>query len=389
MFKHSAGAERIFAALLSGVLIYGFAMGTSYPLLGIVLADKVTDMWNGVSVAATGFGLILGALSMPTVNRWVGAGTTAIVGIVMMAGALVGLSVANDFTLIFVSRLVLGMGANWMFVATETSLNILTDPKSRGRIFGLYSMLTGLGFIVGPAMVAFLPDYPALLLAACAGIVLFALVPFWLVRSTLDGQIPVPTKSSYAPSIKALPFAFVLLFIAASVDAVMIALLPVISIRSGLTGAEGAILVTVFHVGLVSGQPIIGRLLDVWGRKKTIMTCLFISIAATYALAAGGGEDFIFSCVLIFCWGAVNFGLYTAGLTLIGDHFSGAALSAATGSFAVVYAIAAIIAPILVGVGLEITNALAFYGFVGSLYSGAFVWAIYRFRPLEPVKQTA
>lgn len=380
-------SQAIFAALLSGVLIYGFAMGTSYPLLGIMLVGTVSDTWNGISVAATGGGLIIGVLTMPFVHRRFGAGVTAVLGVMIMAGALLALSLIESFSGIIIARMMLGAGANWMFVVTEISLNVLSDAKSRGKVFGLYSMLTGTGFVVGPAMVAFFPDQPTMLLLMCSGIAVLALLPFLSVGRILNQRIPAERQTRYLPSIRALPFAFVLLFIASAVDALAIGLLPVISMRSGFTAAQGAIFVTVFHIGLVSGQPLIGWLLDGWGRKKTILACILVSVAATGALAIGGASSFIVSNVLMFAWGAANYGLYTAGLTLLGDRFAGAALSAATGSFALVYAIAAIIAPPIAGFGLASWNAEGLYALIGCLYTAAYLWALYGFRPLEPVGQ--
>jgi len=375
---------RIFAALLSGVLIYGLAMGTSYPLLGLMLSDEVSDAWNGVSVSATGFGLILGVILLPTIHRRIGAGSAAVLGVVLMAGSLFALSQVDNFWVLFVFRVLLGVGANLMFVVTETGLNALSDPKSRGQLLGLYSMLTGLGFIVGPALVALVPDQPLALLTACACIAACATIPFVAVRAVLDHKVAVDKRTHYLPSIRALPFAFVLLFIASAVDAVIIGLLPVISIRSGFSAGEGAVFVTVFHVGLVAGQPVVGRLLDIWGRRRTILACILVSVSATVLLALGGAQTFLACAVLMFGWGAANFGLYTAGLTLIGDRFAGMALSAATGSFALVYALAAILAPVVAGLGLETINAGGFYALTAVLYLCAFVWAVHRFQPLEP-----
>jgi len=374
----------VFAALLTGVLIYGLAMGTSYPLLGIALAGTVSDAWNGVSIAATGLGLMAGVGLMPAVMRRIGAGATAVLGVAIMAASLCALSSTQEFWLIFVYRLLLGVGSNLMFVVTETGLNVLSDPRQRGQLFGLYSMLSGVGFVAGPSLVAYAPGEANVLLLICSGVAVIAILPFFAVRKTLSAHITPSERARYLPSIRALPFAFVLLAIASAVDAVSIGLLPVIGMRSGFTAAEGAIFVTLFHLGLVCGQPAVGWLLDIWGRRRTILACILVSFAATGFLALGGAENYAISIGLMFCWGAANFGLYTAGLTLIGDRFSGIALSAATGSFALVYALAAIVAPALSGLSLDAFHASGFYALTGLIYFAAFGWALYKFRPLEP-----
>ena len=81
MSNTRVAAGNVIAALIAGVLIYGLAMGTTYPLLGIALAEDVPGIWNGLSAAATGFGLFLGVVLVPPLGRRYGVGTTALCGI--------------------------------------------------------------------------------------------------------------------------------------------------------------------------------------------------------------------------------------------------------------------------------------------------------------------
>lgn len=374
----------LFAALLSGVALYGLAMGATYPLLALVLAGRESDFWNGVNVTGTGLGLVLGVWLMPgLVRRW-GAGATASLGVGLMALCLLALSSTEDYAAMFFLRLLMGLGANLMFVITETGLNAIGSKHRRGRLLGLYAMLTALGFVLGPALVALAPGAPDILLAACAAVALLALVPFLWVRRVLDAKVPAAGGMRLVQSLRAVPAAFVFLFIASAVDAVAISLLPVISLRAGFGAGEGALLVTIFHLGLIAGQPVVGWLLDVWGRRRTILGCVSACMLATIVLAVAGSGDFAVSAIALFVWGAANFGLYTAGLTLIGDRFAGTALSAATLSFAFIYAVAAIIAPTLIGLGLETVLPAGLYAMTGALYLGTLVWAIGQLRPLEP-----
>lgn len=376
---------RVFAALLTGVAIYGLAMGTTYPLLGLLLAGRVGDVMNGLNVAATGLGLIAGVGLMPLLVGRLGAGVTVCLGVALMSLALFALAVAESYAALFTIRIALGLGANLMFVVTETGLNVLSAPETRGRLLSLYSMLTALGFVIGPALVAAAPDAPGLLLAGCAVVSVFTLVPFLVARPALDRGIEAPRGVAWSASIRAVPAAFAFLVLASAVDAVAIALLPVIGLKAGLSASEGALLVTSFHLGLIAGQPAVGWLLDRWGRRRAILACIFGCLAAAALLGAGGARDFAASAALLFVLGAANYGLYTAGLTLIGDRFQGAALSAATLSFALVYALASIVAPILFGIAMAGLDPLGLYGGLAVVYCAVLVWAVGRFRPMEPV----
>jgi len=171
-------------------------------------------------------------------------------------------------------------------------------------------------------------------------------------------------------------------------DAVAISLLPVISRGQSFSLQEGALFVTVFHVGLLAGQPLIGVALDRIGRRRTVLGCGAISLVCTLVIAFGGPLGFWPVAALMLVWGGANYGLYTGGLALIGDRFAGEALTAATIAFAAVYAIASAIAPALAGAATVLLGATGFYALAAGVYLAAtFIGAI-AFRPAEPTLAT-
>lgn len=377
--------QSLLAALFAGVLIYGLAMGTSYPLLALVMAKDVSAAWNGVSVAATGLGFVAGVMVLPRLSARFGAGTVAAGGMATLALCLVTLSVVRDFWLVFGLRFLLGLSSNLMFVMTETGLNVLASPHSRGRVFGLYAMLTGLGFVIGPTLVAFFGDNASLLFLICAVMAGVATLPYLAMRRSLDALIEPARSVRLTRSVTVLPAAFLLLFIASAVDAVMITLFPVIAVQTGFSASQGALYVAVFHVGLVASQPIVGWLLDRHGRRRTVLACLVLNCAGPMFLAIDPMPAPIVMSLIMFVWGGSNYGLYTAGLTLIGDRFRGSELAEATGSFALVYATAAIVAPLMLGFGMQTISATGIFAVAAIAYAVALLWAASGFRPVEPV----
>ncbi|MEQ8400668.1 MAG: MFS transporter [Roseitalea porphyridii] len=381
-------AGRVIAALIVGVLIYGLAMGTTYPLLGVVLSGQVSDALNGLNAAATGLGLIVGVLVMPQVARRAGAGTTALIGVGVMAAALLVLAFVREFWLVFAARMALGIGANLLFIVAETALNTFADPARRGRVMGLYSTAVAVGFVLGPAVVAALPDRPLPILVACAAITAFAALPLLRARRPVDTAVRPASARAVLPAIIGYPSAFVFVFIGSCMDAVAISLLPVISRGQGFSLQQGALFVTVFHIGLLAGQPLIGVALDRIGRRRTVLGCGAISLVCTLVIAFGGPLGFWPVAALMLVWGGANYGLYTGGLALIGDRFAGEALTAATIAFAAVYAIASAIAPALAGAATALLGATGFYALAAGVYLAAtFIGAI-AFRPAEPTLAT-
>ncbi|NGO54095.1 MFS transporter [Allomesorhizobium camelthorni] len=376
--------NNVIAALIAGVLIYGLAMGTTYPLLGVVLSHKVTGTLNGLNAGATGLGLLLGVLAMPSVSRRIGTGMTMLIGVATMATSLTALALTRDFWLIFAARLALGVGANFMFVIVETALNVFSPSDRRGRIMGLYSAAVAFGFVTGPAIVAAAPDAPLPVLLGCAGVAALALLPLSRVRRPIDAEVRTAPARRMGSAVLAFPFPFAILFIASAIDAVAISLLPIITLDQGFPITEGALFVTVFHIGLLAGQPLVGTALDVVGRQRTVVVCCALSLACTLLLAFSGQFTFWAAAGIMFVWGGANYGLYTAGLALIGDRFTGESLTIATAAFAAVYAVASTFAPLTAGSATDLIGATGFYLLIAGIYLAAVLVGSIAFQPLEP-----
>lgn len=379
----STPAARVVVSLIAGVAIYGLAMGTTFPLLGIVLSAQVDATWNGVNAAANGLGLLAGVAVVPAASRWFGAGRTAILGVLLMAASLAVLAFVDGFWLVFAARGLLGCGANMLFVVAETALNVFVSPARRGRVMGVYSSAAAFGFVAGPAVVALAPDRPAALLLGCAAVAAATAIPVGRVRGPIDRAVLPASPGRVLPSIAAVPFAFGFLLLAAAVDAVVLSLLPLMAVDQSYSVETGAVFVTVFHIGLLAGQPLVGAGLDRIGRRRTVVACCTVSLGCTAALAAAA-LDVVSAAVLMAFWGGSNYGLYTAGLALIGDRFAGTALSAATAAFAIVYAVASVLAPVLAGGTLETVGAAGFYLGAAGLYLVAIAAGLTFFRPPEP-----
>lgn len=385
-FRTDTGA--VITALVAGVLIYGLAMGTTYPLLGVVLSDQVTGALNGLNAGATGLGLLLGVVAMPVAARHLGAGTTVLVGVGVMAASLAALAVVRDFWLIFAARLMLGLGANFMFVVVETALNVFSPSHRRGRIMGVYNAAVAFGFVTGPAIVAAASDMPVPVLLGCAAVTALALWPLSRGRRPVDRAVQPAAVRRMGPTIVAFPSAFAFLFVASAIDAVAISLLPVIALGQGFSIAEGALFVTAFHIGLLAGQPAVGVALDTIGRRRTVIACCVISLGCTALLAWPGQLGFWLVAGLMLVWGGANYGLYTAGLALIGDRFADEALTAATGAFAAVYAVASALSPLVAGSATDLVGAAGFYVLLAGVYLAVALVGAVAFRPLEPTLAT-
>jgi len=310
---------------------------------------------------------------------------TALAGVTLMAAALLGMAFADGFWTLFLLRMLLGCGANFLFVVAEAALNVFAPATHRGRVMGTYTAVIAFGFVLGPAIVAGMPDAPALLLLGCAAVTAVAVLPLRAARAPVDRFVRPTSLGRILPAIIAFPFAFGFVFVASAIDAVAISLLPVVALDQAFSIEAGALFVTVFHVGLLLGQPVVGTALDLFGRRRTVLACCLLSLACTATLCLGDGLEFWPVAGLMLAWGPANYGLYTAGLALIGDRYAGATLTAATAGVAAVYALASVISPVLAGQAIELVGAGGFYAVLAGIYLAALAGSMALFRPLEPV----
>jgi len=370
----------VLLALIVGVLIYGLAIGTTYPLLGVILSGEVDAFRNGLNAAGTGVGLLLGVALVGPAARRLGAGRTVLAGVAIMTGSLLLMAVAPDYWSVLAGRILLGVGANFLFVICETALNALSAPHERGRVMGWYTAATALGFAIGPLAVSVAAERPLPLLVGCAVLTALCALPFARTVRPITQAVSAPTLRGFTSLLKAGAVAFSLLLAAALVDAVMISLLPVISLERGEGVARGALLAAVFHVGLIVGQPLVGRALDRFGRAGPLVFCLLASTVAALLMASPWGAGPVTGVVVMTLWGATNYALYTGALTLIGDRFSEASLSGAIALFAAVYALASAVAPGLAGLALKMVGAEGLYLLMAGLYVGLLIILARRFR---------
>lgn len=60
--------------------------------------------------------------------------------------------------------------------------------------------------------------------------------------------------------------------------------------------------------------------------------------------------------LLLFMWGGIIMGIYTIGLTLLGERFKGAELASANATYVMLYAVGLLCGPLIEGVALDVWN---------------------------------
>jgi MFS family permease len=114
----------------------------------------------------------------------------------------------------------------------------------------------------------------------------------------------------------------------------------------------------------------LGMLADRFNRQTLLIICAatgVVGAALTPFLIATPPAMY----VLLFLWGGIVMGIYTIGLTLVGERFKGAELASANAAYVMLYAAGLLAGPLVEGVALDLWNPnglMAVLGAISTIY---------------------
>jgi MFS family permease len=189
---------------------------------------------------------------------------------------------------------------------------------------------------------------------AGALMLLAALLPVALARNVAPTLAEKPPVSVYQV-IRHAPAAFGAAAVFGAIDAGMFGLFPVYAVRSGYSEAHAALAVTAMSVGSMVFQYPIGHLADRIDRRKLLIVCAATGIAGAIVTPFAIAMPLLMYFVL-FVWGGWILGVYSIGLTLLGERFNGPELPSANAAFIMSYCVGLLAGPALEGAALDAWN---------------------------------
>ncbi len=355
------------AALITCIGVFGLALGLTYPLLSLMMAEAgMSDFMIGLSGAMTGVGLVLSTWFLPGLIRFLGGFRLVVLSLVLVAVGMILFPVSDPLTHWFPLRILLGASLNAIFVVSEAWLNAVTAERVRGRVIGVYATVMAGGFALGPLLLVVLGGIgilPFVVGAVIVGGSVAAMLP--LRRRSATGLSEMQL-SSLALFIKAATLLSGVVLVFAFFDAAIMTLIPIYMLRSGFPDYIGAAALSAMLVGMVAAQFPVGWLLDRFSRPAVIAGCSLAAAAGCALVPA-----VITSCSLsaaavcaqvpaafglpwplwplLVALGGVSFALYTGALTVLGERFTGALLTAGSAVFAFAYGVGGGLGPLVGG----------------------------------------
>ena len=363
---------RKLVAAIAAVSVAGVAFGHSLPLFSILLElYGASDSAIGLNAGAAALAAILATPFFPPLIIRIGHKPFILCCLLTLPLTYGGLYLAGDnIPLWYPLRFLFGAAAAGLFVASEIWINSVAPPPLRGRIIGIYGTCLALGFAIGPLLIdAF--GYEGFIPFA-VGMLIFTSAAIPILLSPAPPAAHHDAAKSFFDLLPKAPVTFGAATIFAGIETAVLVFLPVFALEKGWAGEVGARAVSAYAFGIVAFQYLIGRLSDTVGYNRTLLTCSIAStIGAVFFWMVSG--SILASYGVLFLYGGAIAGIYTVGLTLIGDRFGAHDLAAANTGFVFTYGLGAVIIPILGGFVRDIAGPAGFNVYlivILSLYAG-------------------
>ncbi|WP_422365413.1 MFS transporter [Pelagibius sp.] len=341
------------AALIACIGVFGLALGLTYPLLSLMMAEAgMSDFAIGLNGAMTGVGLVLSTFFLPRLIRLLGGFRLVVLSLLIAAAGMLLFPVTNPEVHWFPLRIIVGASLNAIFVVSEAWLNTVTAERIRGRVIGVYATVMAAGFAAGPLLLVVLGgtgSLPFMVGAAIVGGSVLAMLP--LRRRSAEGLTEM-RLAALGLFMKVAALLTGVVFVFAFFDAAAMTLLPIYMLRSGFSPEIAAAALSALMIGMVAAQFPVGWLLDRFSRPAVIAGCGLVAAVSCALLPVVLHQGWLFWPLLVIL-GGVSFALYTGALTVLGERFSGPLLLAGSASFAFIYGIGGGLGPLLGGTVLD------------------------------------
>lgn len=345
-------------AACAAVCVFTISLGEAFPLLSLKMESwGIESEIIGLNAATGPLGILLAGLIIPRLSHVFGAKRVAV--FMALATGCIFLAYPSFPTLWawFPLRFLQGVFVSTLFALSEAWI-LSSAGRWRGRIVGIYATCISATFGIGPAIVGWagIEGYTAF--AIGAGILFLATLPISMVRPPVRDA-----DREHVPMLRFLPKAPLLLtaiYAHAIFDGGMLGFLSIYGVRSGMSIASAAVLLTVLSFSNVLFQIPIGWIADRTSKRGTMIACFIVASATLALMPVAVTSDWIWPLLLVM--GAAGFGIYSVGLAELGDRFSGGDLIAGTAAFSTIWGFGALTGAVLCGFAMDLFGPHGFPG---------------------------
>lgn len=367
----------LIAHYLSSMTI-GLAIGGVVPLIAVTLEARETDsVLIGLNSAITSVGVLLVAPYATVVVRRVGASLGMIFGLLVTAASILAMAFVDAIWMWFVLRFLIGAGVSIHWVVSETWMNSIVQERNRGLTMAGYVSSIAAGFALGPLILTLIGTEGAWPFAAVALVTALTALPIALIRK-LEPPLALKTRGSIYRLMREAPTIFAAVLCIGLVDAAFFTFLPIYGLRVGLDQDTAITLLSVVFAGNLMLQVPLGWLADRVNRRGLLLALGLICVICPPLVAWSLGSGPFPAYAILFVWGGTSFGLYTVGVTMLGERYRGGELVAANAAFVMAFEFANLIGPPISGWAIEVWEPTGLLAYMSLIAAGFVVVTISR-----------
>ncbi|MES2906260.1 MAG: MFS transporter [Pseudomonadota bacterium] len=344
-------------AAISTISIVGFGITLMIPVLSLEMERRgVTGSMIGLQTAVMAFASILGSLFAPRLLQLMNIRFIIVLALAINASMFPLFHFVENIWWWFPMRAISGFCFALLFTASEFWITSIAPPQSRGLVMGIYATCLSIGFALGPTLLTLTGTQGLLPLVVGAIIIASGILPA-LIPHAARPQIHHDEKpSSFFTVLRIAPIAIFASLIFGAIESTNFSFLAIWGVRSGLSETQGALLITMIGIGNALLQIPIGLLADRWNRRWMIISCALFSAGLFFLAPFAVHAHAWLLYALLIPFGGVVAGIYTVGLSILGERFSGAMLASANAAFVTAYAAGMLVVPPVAGRGMDIVN---------------------------------
>jgi MFS family permease len=350
-------ARHIFssAAVIAAATIFGLTYSLSAPLIALDLdARGYSESFIGFNAAMHACGVLLIAPFMPRLAAAIGARGLTLAALALSALVLALFPFAPSVLWWFPLRVLLGVGAEALFVMTETWTNELSTETTRGRSMALYTAALSLGMVCGPSLLAWIgTDQKAYFVGAAiaASACLLIILPWVLTPPRFEASGTNPVRY-----MRMAPIGMATTALNAAIETAGLSFIALYAAGQGWSEQGAMRLISTLMLGAIILQLPIGWIADRVNRRRLALTLAALSAAGALLWPFVLGNLWL-TYAVIFVWGGLFVGIYTVMLAMVGDRFKGAELVGIYGAMGFAWGGGALIGPAAAGLAMK-WNAL-------------------------------
>ena len=334
--------------ILFTVLLLAFGMSFVAPLIPLIIRDVGASPATIGQIASVYF--LSFTLFTPFLGRLVdkiGSKRIIVTGLSIYGFCVLTMAFSPSPLYFYLIRILQGVGSACLFAPTESAINVLSSPNKRSSNMGLYGLVFGVGFALGPVLGMYLYALYKVL-PFISGTVLCLIGLLVMVRGYED--VPIPIKSSKAKVREFLKILKIPLIGGLCYAVVEVSIGSFLSLYLDYLGFRGASLGVVFTFfaigGIISPYPA-GRMADKIGKKPSLFLLGILLAVITFCFNLF--PSYIAIIILTFGVGVVAGGVYPIALSLIGDLIPHDRMGTANSTFSFLYGVGSIVGPAITG----------------------------------------